>query len=209
MAKNEAEHSCGLSIFWLKKYGYLPQGGVWRWGGIQWTYGVSEHKSSINFTVKTGAENNGGEGDHIRLSYTHTSRESGEKEDIEYKVPLATTPCNYGGVRYWFLCPLFKNGRYCGKRVGVLYNTGKYFGCRHCGEIAYAAQMKGGRFRGSSYSVPDMERLEKEIKRYYYNGKPTRKYRRLMEIDEKLTNDLLSFAAQLDERYSRFTNRFK
>jgi hypothetical protein len=115
MAKQEAEWSNRLSIFWLKKHGYLDGG--WRYGGIKWTYGLSGNESSIGFTITTKAQD---EEDHIRLQYTHTDKWSGKKESLDYKVNLTTTPCNYGGVRYWFICPLSKNGQYCGRRVGVI-----------------------------------------------------------------------------------------
>lgn len=200
MAKQEAEWSNKLSTFWLKKHGYLD-GGV-RYGGIKWTYGMSGNESSIAFTVTT----NGSEGDNIKnikLKYTHTNRGTGEKEDMDYGIELATTFCNYGGKRYWFVCPLSKNGKYCGRRVGVLFSIGKWFGCRHCGEIAYAAQMKGGKYRGSSVSCPDIERAEKEVKRYYYNGKPTRKYRRVIRLNEKLNRDFIIMAAHVDKRFAR------
>lgn len=204
MAKNTAEWSNRLSVFFLKKHGYLPQEHNYSSGEITWTHGLSGNKSSIGFTVVINAGDAINRDDYIKLSYTHTSNYSGEKESMDYKIPLTTTPCNYGGVRYWLVCPLIKNGQYCGKRVGVLYSVGKYFGCRHCGEIAYAAQMKGGTFRGSSVSIPDIERAEKEIKRYYYRGKPTRKYRRVMKMRDKIDRDFIGLAARLDKRFGRF-----
>ena len=201
MAKQKAEWSNRLSTRFLKKHGYLDGG--WRYGGIKWTYGLSGNESSIGFNVHIG----GDEGDNIKLRYTHTSRGTGEKESMDYRVELTTTLCNYGGKRYWFICPLSKNGQYCGRRVGVLFSIGKWFGCRHCGDICYAAQLKGGTFRGSSVSIPDIERAEQEIKRYYYNGKPTRKYLRVMKMRDKLDNDFIALAARLDKGFGkRFAN---
>ena len=196
MAKQEAEWSNSLRIFWLKKHGYLDGG--WRYGGIKWTYGLGGNESSIGFTVTTNRDEN----DNIRLRYTHTSQWTGEKEDMDYRVELATTPCNYGGKRYWFICPLTKNGKYCGRRVGVLFSIGKWFGCRYCGDIAYAAQMKGGKYRGCSVTLPDIERAENEVKRYYYKGKPTRRYRRVIRMNEKLNQDFIMMAAHLDKRFA-------
>ena len=194
MAKAIAEQSNSLSIFWLKKQkGFVPKqfGGGIRCGTVNWTFGLSKNSISYTTTITTGEE------DNIRLYYTHTDRLSGEKEELDYKIPLATTPCNYGGVRYWFICPLYKNGQYCGRRVGVIYSVGKYFGCRHCGEIAYAKQMEGGKFRWNGVSIPDIERAEKEVKRYYYKGKPTRKHRRLIRLNDKFGEGLLAMNARL------------
>lgn len=200
MSKAIAEQSNALSIFWLKKYGYLNSG--WRSGGIKWIYRMSGNESNIGFTVTI----NGSEGDNIKLQYSHTSRETGEKKSMDYEVELTTTPCNYGGKRYWFICPLTKNGRRCGRRVGVLYSIGKWFGCRHCGEIAYDAQMSGGKFRSSSVCLPDIERAEKEVKRHYYNGKPTRKYIRVMRLNDKFRRSFMMIAARLDKRFRGFAN---
>ena len=204
MAKRVAEWSNRLSIFFLKKHGYLD--GSWHYGSIKWTYGLSGNESSIGFTITTKTQD---EEDHIRLQYTHTDKWSGEKENLDYKIKLTTTPCNYGGVRYWFICPLSKNGQYCGRRVGVIYSIGKWFGCRHCGEIAYVSQMRGGKYRGSSMCLPDIERAEKEVKRYYYNSKPTRKYRRVMRLSEKLDQSFILMAARLDKRLAHYLDLIK
>ena len=190
MAKQEAESTNSLSIFWLKKHDYLNKNYYSRSGGITWTYGGSGRKNSINFSVIKRDCGTAYESAYIELRYTITDNFTGEKTDVNYKVPLTTTRCHYGGLRYWFLCPLSRGGRYCGKRVGVIYgNAGEYFGCRKCANIAYEAQMRGGRFRGGSVTFSDIERLEKEIKRYYYNGRPTRKYKRLMRMNNKLTRN--------------------
>lgn len=160
---------------------------------------MSENKSTIGIFVVTGM----GEPNYIKLNYTHTNRWTEEKSDMNFTISLATTPCNYGGVRYWFICPLSKNGKYCGRRVGVLFSIGKWFGCRHCGDIAYAAQMRGGKYRGSSVCLPDIEKAEEEVKRYYYNGKPTRKYRRVIRLTEKLNQGFMLMTAGLDKRFGR------
>jgi len=198
MAKQTSEGSNRLSIFWLKKHSYLDGG--WRYGGIKWTYGFSDTESSIGFTVEV-SEN---DSNTIRLQYTHTDPWSGKKESMDYRANLTTTPCRYSGKRYWFICPLYTNGRYCGRRVGVLFSIGKWFGCRHCGNIAYAKQMEGGRYRWSGVSIPDIERAEKEVKRCYYRGKPTRKYRRLLRLNEKFEMGWVMMMARTDKGFARF-----
>lgn len=54
-------------------------------------------------------------------------------ELVSYSVELDTTHCNYGGKRYWFLCPI------CKKRVAKIYlpPKGKYFACRACHYLTY------------------------------------------------------------------------
>lgn len=207
MAKATAEQSNRLSTFWLKKHGYLDKDCSHQAGGISWSYGYSDNKSSIGFAVKRDDWGTPYERAYVNLNYTHTDHwNGGEKSKIDYNVELTTTRCHYGGVRYWFVCPLYKGGRYCGRRVGVIYSIGKWFGCRHCGEICYDAQLSGGRFRSSSVCVPDIERAEKEVKRRFYRGKPTRKYRRVLRLNEKFETGFIMMAAHLNGGYD---NLFK
>ena len=182
MARQQAENSNALNIFWLKKQGYFPQGLGIRSGTVSWTHGWSGNKSSIGIFVVVGRESE----NYIRLEYTHTDRYTEEKSRMDYKVNLLTTPCRFGGARYWFECPLIKNGKYCGRRVGVLYLCGKYYGCRHCCNIGYQAQLEGGKWRTGSVCEPDVEKAWNEIKRQYYAGKPTRRYKRYMHLREKM-----------------------
>jgi len=188
MARAKAEQSNRLSIFWLKKHGYLHKDYSNMSGTITWTYGYSENKSSISFAISRDNWGTANERAYARLYYTHTNSWSGEKSEMDYKVQLATTPCRYGSKRYWFICPLSKNGQYCGRRVGVIYSIGKWFGCRHCGEIAYQAQFEGGNFRVGSVTEPDVEKAYNEIKREYYNGKPTRRHKRYLRLRKKMDN---------------------
>ena len=48
-------------------------------------------------------------------------------------VRLISTRCNYGGNRYWFVCPS------CSNRVGVLYRKplNQVFICRKCNDLTY------------------------------------------------------------------------
>lgn len=179
MARAVAEQSNSLSVFFLKKHGYLS--GSWMRGTVNWTSGWG-YKSSIGVESKTKDN----KPIAIRLNYTNTNYD-GEKNKMDFEVSLNTTKCNYGGVRYWFVCPLYKNGVYCGRRVGVLYSIGKWFGCRYCGEIAYRSQFAGGFTKlAGSICEPDVEKAYKAVKREYYNGKPTRKYRRYLGLSKKM-----------------------
>ena len=63
-------------------------------------------------------------------------------------IRITKTPCFYGGVRYWFLCPAVKDGVLCENRVGVLYLPpgGKIFGCRHCWGLTYESCQKSHKY---------------------------------------------------------------
>jgi len=62
--------------------------------------------------------------------------------------------------------------------------------------------MRGGKYRGSSVCFPDIDRAKEEIKRYYYNGKPTRKYERYIRLNNKLNQWIVLLAAKIDKRFA-------
>lgn len=186
MARNQAGWSNSLSVFFLNKHGYFGKDFSQKSGTISWRYGGSE-KSSVGIAVKRDNWGTPQERTYLNIHYTHRSNWDGEKSDMNFDIELTTTPCNIGGgKRYWFICPLSKNNVYCGRRVGVIYSIGKWFGCRHCGDIAYQSQFEGGKYRFGSIAEPDVEKAYEEVKRKYYNGKPTRKYRRYLRLRNKM-----------------------
>lgn len=65
---------------------------------------------------------------YISVSYQFKDK------SYRYDVGITTTKCNYGGKRYWFICPK------CSKRVGVLFCNG-YYVCRHCIGVNYQTQL--------------------------------------------------------------------
>ncbi|HPA25612.1 MAG TPA: hypothetical protein PLK76_02540 [bacterium] len=199
MPKLVAEHSRALSVFYLKKNGFLNKECNYQYGVMTWTFDSNENKSIIDFSTHRGNAHTPTELAYIKLSYTHTNYWTGEKSDMDFKVSLTTTPCNYGGVRYWFICPITKNGQYCGRRVGVLYGIGKWFGCRHCGNIAYNSQRQSERYKGF-VSIPDIERAEEKVKRYYYKGKPTRKYRQVLKLNKKFERGFFRAYMRLNKK---------
>ncbi|NMC51528.1 hypothetical protein GYA54_02230 [Candidatus Kuenenbacteria bacterium] len=198
MARRIAEQSQAFSIFWLKKYGYLNKDYSLQSGGITWTHNFSGDKNGINFYVYRDDWGTEHEDVYIKLKYIHTDYWSGEKNDIELKVPLAKTHCYFGGVRYWFKCPLYKKGIYCGRRVGVLYGTGKYFGCRYCANIAYQAQFEGGKYRVGSVCETDVERAYNKVKRIFYNGKPTKRYLQYLKVRNRSNAGWIKMANKFD-----------
>ncbi len=180
--KEEADDLRKIEIWTLKKWGYL---GTSRSGTITWTHGFSGKKNSVGIQTIFWSSN-----PQLRIHYTQTDWQTDEKKDFDYQIPLVTTPCNLGGKRYWFQCPWYKNGVYCGKRVGVIYKGGDYFACRHCYDLSYASKNVNRHYRLFAYGqMLDLEekirKLEDEVTTQYYNGRPTRKYRRLLELKRR------------------------
>ena len=131
--------------------------------------------------------------DYARFQYTSTRRSTGEKTECNYKVRLVTTPCHFGGVRWWFLCPLITNGVSCGRRVGTLYCPpgATYYGCRHCYNLTYESRNKRRLTRLGDIGYPlvlegKYEDLYERTKRWTYRGRPTKKARRLHALEARL-----------------------
>lgn len=185
MSKTESDGLKKISVAFLNKHKYFIG---YRGGTINWTSEWSENKSSVGISVSTSES-------FLRIHYTQTDYYSDEKKDFDYKIPLTTTPCNYGGSRYWFTCPWYKNGNYCGKRVGVLYKNGDYFACRHCYNLTYSSRNLSGISKlFGRVTAPDVDKAHEKVKLAYYRGKPTRKYLRYLKMEEKFENAFIGMA---------------
>lgn len=180
MGKLIKEDCKDISIFRLKQWGCLKP---YNSGEITWTSSWGK-KSSIGYIINLDDTNNG----TIRLNYTITDGHSGEKTDIVQTYPIVSSQCNYGGVRYWFKCSVYKNGVRCDRRVGKLFLGGgsKYFACRHCYNLTYES-------RNCGYSVtdPDLDKLGMSIKRWHYNGKLTRKHKSYLKKEWSLKKSFI------------------
>jgi hypothetical protein len=88
------------------------------------------------------------EADAVVLIYRSRSRGDAEWKPVEQRVPITWTACHLGGHRPWFVCSVYSGGRYCGRRVALLYGAGELFACRRCYGLAYASQQEASRNRG-------------------------------------------------------------
>ncbi len=183
----EADFVRKLRISLLRKEGYLdkPKTGVIEWRNEEEVnaIGIESHVDEYH--------------PYIRLLYTQTDKE-GDKQVFDYKILLHRTPCNYGGYRYWFLCPLSRNGMMCGNRSGVLYKAGDYFGCRHCYNLTYWCRKHNTNYSlnfwfRSKKALNKMMALEAEIKRTEYEGKPTKKRKKLNKVYNQAIKNLSKF----------------
>ena len=178
MSKIVKEDCRTISIYKLRQWGSL--GGYYN-GMIRWTSGWNDTENSIGYEVSVLSNKEM----CMKVRYTLTDSWSGKKHQIDHKYPIVSTSCNFGGKRYWFECSVFKNGRYCGRRVAKLYlgSGSLYFACRHCYNLTYRSRIDGW-----TYSLRDLEELEEKIKRWYYRGKPTRKHMRYLRMDQSIDN---------------------
>jgi hypothetical protein len=129
--KSTVEGCHSISTKFLKDRNYLAGG--FSSGRVSWSRN-GQSSGNVSIIVSTGEWDS-----YIRFLYNLTDNSTGAKTEFDYKARLVSTPCNYGGRRWWFICPLSNNGRTCNRRIGVLYLAGKYFGCRHCYDLTYTS----------------------------------------------------------------------
>jgi len=171
--KDEADNYLKLSIFYLHNRQCLkPEMS----GSITYTF-PPDHKIEINYSTYIDFVYQ--ESSCIRLKYKDYDF-NGNKVYADFNIFLTTTTCNYGGERYWFICPAVVNGKACNRRVGVLYKPKygcPYFGCRHCYNLTYESSKLSGHMKkyGKPLSIPEIEELRKQVKKRFYKGKPTKK----------------------------------
>jgi len=127
--KDLVESHFSIDTTSLKRWNLLGPGITDRVGSFEWRRGDEEKlPSSVSYWLKVGPSSS-----TLRLMYSIKSQNA----DLDYAIQLVTTPCHLGGARWWFICPLSRNGVACGRRVRKLYLSGKYFGCRLCQNLTY------------------------------------------------------------------------
>ena len=129
-----------VSISYLKKEGYLD-GGIWK-VAMDWSR-RGKPTGGIDMIISTQKDDA-----NIRFLYTHrTRRTPTQPTELDYTVPLVSTPCHFGGLRWWMRCPIEINGHLCNRRVAVLYLArGPYFGCRICHNLTYESSQESHKF---------------------------------------------------------------
>jgi hypothetical protein len=143
-------------------------------------------KSRVGVTISI--DNQNAIDNYMRLSYTFSDNETGESTNYDYRVPLVSAKCNFGGVRYWFKCPLEVDGRPCLRRVAKLYlpPRGRYFGCRHCYDLTYKCQKQSNKRVNAILKNPALfERLSDNVEL----------------LDVKTLGILLKASMRIQERY--------
>jgi hypothetical protein len=119
-AKSTTEDYRTLDVRRWAREGILSPGHRASW---KWT-----RNGEVMASIQTRSEY-----DRVILIYRRRSGD-GKWKDEQYPVRIERTPCNLGGSRHWFICPVVG----CGRRVAILYDGG-IFACRRCHGLAYAS----------------------------------------------------------------------
>jgi hypothetical protein len=131
--KRTVECSRVLDLNYLYREGFVRPGGPY--GTLVWTNMITR----TEFTVRFGFDFNSQDLTDISMRLWYSVADG--QEYVNYRIPLSYTRPNYGGRRWWFSCPISKNGIACNRRLSRLYlpRGGKYFGCRQCHDLTYAS----------------------------------------------------------------------
>jgi hypothetical protein len=97
MSKSEADWCKKIEIWWLLRD--IKEKGGYKHSTIRWT-NAGEITAMVNIVEPDR---------YVQFKYALTPY-NGEKKSFDYKVQLITTACHLGGRRFWFICPLLKNG---------------------------------------------------------------------------------------------------
>lgn len=124
-----------LSTSFLTRQRYLAVG-VYSTGSVRW--GTQPEAPWVSFAVDTLDD------DRPFLTLTYRVGKDPTSPWLDYRVPLVTTRPRFGGVRWWFRCPLAG----CGRRAAALHLPpgGRSFGCRGCYRLTYASCQDSHRF---------------------------------------------------------------
>ena len=171
------------------------ENGIWRYS---WSRGGKTRGSIGYMLVEAGGAPVG-----IRFLYMVSDNGSGEYRNFDYVVALESTACHYGGVRWWFVCPLVRDGRRCERRCGILYLPPRadFLGCRECYGLSYESRQ---RHRESYYE--EVVRPDRKVKRVSEKLKRVRseKWRvQLMDEFERAELELLAGELKLLKGISR------
>ena len=77
---------------------------------------------------------------------------------FDYRVDLTTTEPHFGGVQWWFVCPLCHESR-C--RKIYLPPAGGYFGCRSCHDLTYTSSQESDKRVSQLRKMPVLDLLQK------------------------------------------------
>ena len=135
--KQTIEDGLKLSISALMRKGALHPGRTTS-GEWSWLYPGHEPHARMGYRADMTDPDNAS----IRLIYTVNGK------PMDYVVRLDWTKLNNGGRRWWFLCPIRREGGNDPRRVGKLHLPpgAHYFGSREAYGLTYRSSQESGKF---------------------------------------------------------------
>ena len=167
-----------ISITNLKEWGYLEPN-QYQSGIINWS--VGDHKTgSIRIVVNTVHED-----PYLELDYL------ADDKPINYRVNLVSIPSNLGrGEIPYFQCP--QTGKFC----RILYLGDTYFfhreafsGCYYQKQVYSHNSRRMIKQYESAFALDKYwEESSKPYFKSHYQGKPTKRYQKLLDLERSMAN---------------------
>jgi hypothetical protein len=147
-ARLTVEECCALDVVFVMRECATGPGAIHS-GTLHWS---SSRTGTVTNRVGYVIDMNNA---HVRLHYTFRSEERSQRIELVSTVP------NYGGLRWWFLCPAWVQGRACLRRVRKLYLVpgAGMFACRCCCRLSYTSQREDGANRALAKAQAIRRRL--------------------------------------------------
>lgn len=143
-----ADASNRIDLAWMLRRG-LARDGYYQAGTLSWSWGDGSPAGNIGYSADMR------DPDYARLVLSYVRGKDDEREEVEQVVHLTHTQPNFGGRRWWMICP------YRGHRVGKLYMPpgGDRFASRKAWQLGYHSQRIAARDR----PFEAMFRLQKKL----------------------------------------------
>jgi hypothetical protein len=104
-------------------------------GWLHWTRGGEPSGSIRYWMICDGAWD-------VRLQLLYTVSRGDWRQEFDYVTPIRSTPCHFGGRRYWFQC------YECGRRCWRLHQSPRTlrFVCRTCADLRYQSSQEAHKY---------------------------------------------------------------
>jgi hypothetical protein len=128
------EHCLAFDASWLRRGGAFKRSQI-QTGAFQWSGSFGSIMAALGYWVGRSKS----EGWVVLIDPELAARYPAAVRVPECIIRLTPTRPNLGGLRFWFRCPIRRNGKECGRRVRKLYLPpgAKIFGCRCCYNLTY------------------------------------------------------------------------
>jgi hypothetical protein len=120
----------------------------------RWTYLFGRSGDTVKYTVVELP----GVVMGLHMEHVASVGASTGPHSTRYLIEITSSPCAFGGRRFWFRCPMTRDGVACDRRILRLYLPpgGQMLGCRHCYDL---------RHQSSQIHDKRMDALAKDLRR--------------------------------------------